>query len=90
VLGLLFADQIPTIMGLLPVWVLAGFLAYAGLRHAMLVTDLRGADLWVAVVAGGIGAWGSNLAVTAGLAIVAVAVLGRVRRERTTAGTLGG
>lgn len=90
VLGLLFADQIPTIMGLLPVWVLAGFLAYAGLRHAMLVTDLREADLWVAVVAGGLGAWGSNLAVTAGLAIVAVAVLGRVRRERTTAGTLGG
>ncbi len=89
-LGLLFADQAPTIMGLLPVWVLAGFLAYAGLRHALLVTDLRGAELAIALVAGGLGAWQSNLAVTAGLAIVAVWVVARLRRARTPAGTLSG
>ncbi len=89
-LGLLFADQIPTIMGLLPVWVLAGFLAYAGLRHALLVTDLRGLDLAIALMAGALGAWLANLAVTAALAIVALFLARRVRRDRRPAGTLSG
>jgi hypothetical protein len=68
-LGLFFAGQIPVILGLLPVSVLAAFLAYAGLRHAWLVSDLRGAPLAIAVVAGGLGAWYGNLAVTAALAL---------------------
>ncbi|MEX0984851.1 MAG: putative sulfate/molybdate transporter [Actinomycetota bacterium] len=71
-LGLLFAGQVPALLGLLPVWVLGGFLAYAGLRHALLVTDLTGADLAVAIAAGALGAWLGNLAVTAGVALVAV------------------
>ncbi|MBA3739324.1 MAG: hypothetical protein H0W97_12260, partial [Actinobacteria bacterium] len=69
---LFFAVQIPVILGLLPVWGLAAFLAYAGLRHAWLVSDLRGIDLILAVVAGGLGAWFGNLAITAGLALLAV------------------
>ena len=69
-LGLFFAGQIPVILGLLPVWVLAAFLAYAGLRHAWLVADLRGASLAIAVGTGLLGAWLGNLAVTAGLALV--------------------
>ncbi|MEX2406954.1 MAG: putative sulfate/molybdate transporter, partial [Actinomycetota bacterium] len=68
-LGLLFPTQIPLILGLMPVWVLAAFLMYAGLRHALLVTDLRGFSLAIAIAAGALGAWLGNLAVTAGLAL---------------------
>lgn len=69
-LGLFFAAQIPVILGVLPVSVLAAFLAYAGLRHAWLVSDLRGVSLAIALVAGGLGAWFGNLAITAALALV--------------------
>jgi NADPH-dependent curcumin reductase CurA len=72
VLGLFFSDQIVALLGLLPVWGLSAFLAYAGLRHAGLVTDLRGVDLVVAVVAGAVGSWMGNLAVTAALALAVV------------------
>jgi SulP family sulfate permease len=71
-LGLFFAAQIVVILGMLPVWGLAAFLAYAGLRHASLVSDLRGVDLVLAVVAGALGAWFGNLAITAGLALLVV------------------
>jgi sulfate permease, SulP family len=71
-LGLFFAAQVPVILGLLPVWSLAAFLAYAGLRHAGLVSDLRGVDLILAIVAGALGAWFGNLAITAGLALLIV------------------
>jgi len=74
-LGLFFAAQVPVILGLLPIWVLAAFLAYAGLRHALLVTDLRGSSLAIAVGAGVLGAWLGNLAVTAGIALVLAHVL---------------
>lgn len=70
-LGLFFAAEVPVLLGLLPVWVLAAFLAYAGLRHAWLVWDLRGAPLAIAVVSGAIGAVLGNLAVTAAIALVA-------------------
>ncbi len=70
-LGLLFAPQIPIILGLLPVWALAAFLAYAGLRHALLVADLRGPALVLAVSAGLLGAALSNLAVTTAVALIA-------------------
>jgi sulfate permease, SulP family len=68
-LGLFLAPQIPVILGTLPVWVLSAFLVYAGIRHALLVADLRSGPLAIAVVAGALGAWLGNLAVTAGLAI---------------------
>ena len=68
-LGLLFSAQIPMILGLMPVWVLAAFLLYAGIRHALLVSDLRGSSLAIAIAAGALGAWLGNLAVTAGLAL---------------------
>jgi SulP family sulfate permease len=71
-LGLFFGAQILVILGMLPVWGLAAFLAYAGLRHAWLVSDLRGVDLVLAVVAGASGAWFGNLAITAALALLAV------------------
>lgn len=84
VLGLFFAAQVPVILGLLPVWALAAFLAYAGLRHAWLVSDLRGADLVLAVIAGGLGAWFGNLAITACLALLVVHGRRLVRRSVST------
>jgi sulfate permease, SulP family len=70
VLGAFFASQAPVILGLLPVWALAGFLAYAGLRHALLVADLRGGALVLALLTGALGAALGNLAVTAGAALL--------------------
>jgi sulfate permease, SulP family len=69
VLGLFFAPQVPAIVGLLPVWALAAFLGYAGLRHAWLVADLRGARLVLTVIAGTIGAITGNLAYTLSIAL---------------------
>jgi SulP family sulfate permease len=88
VLGLLFAPQIPVILGLLPVWVLAAFLVYAGLRHAWLARDQRGFDLAVALLAGAVGAWLGNLAVTAGVALLLVHGRGALQRRRGSAATL--
>lgn len=84
-LGLFFAAQTLVILGMLPVWGLAAFLAYAGLRHTWLVSDLRGADLVLAVVAGASGAWFGNLAITAALALLIVH--GRRAISPLTAGT---
>jgi SulP family sulfate permease len=71
VLGLVFSEQVLMVFGLLPVWGLAGFLAYAGIRHAMLVLDLRRARLAIAVVAGLVGIWTGNLAYTTVIALTA-------------------
>ncbi|MEX1045894.1 MAG: putative sulfate/molybdate transporter [Actinomycetota bacterium] len=84
-LGLFYAPQIVDLLGVLPVWVLAAFLAYAGVRHAILVADLRGPMLVAAVLAGASGALLGNLAVTAGIALVAVhghALSSRLKRAR--------
>jgi sulfate permease, SulP family len=69
VLGVLFSEQVLVLFGLLPVWALAGFLAYAGVRHAMLVLDLRGARLALAVVAAAVGIATGNLAYTTACAL---------------------
>ena len=71
VLGVVLADQVLTLFGLLPVWALAGFLAYAGLRHALLVLDLRGVALFVAIGAGALGVVTGNLALTTAVALTA-------------------
>lgn len=82
ILGLFFAPQIVTLLGLLPVWGLAAFLIYAGLRHAGLVADLRGTSLALALVAAGIGVWFANLAITAAIALAGSFLLERIRRRR--------
>jgi sulfate permease, SulP family len=69
--GFLFGPQVPVLLGLLPVWALAGFLAYAGIRHASLVSDLRGPSMAIALTCGVLGAAMGNLAITAGLALLA-------------------
>jgi sulfate permease, SulP family len=70
ILGLVFSEQVLVLFGLLPAWALAGFLAYAGARHALLVLDLRGAALAVAVVAATAGIVTGNLAITTVVALV--------------------
>lgn len=64
-LGLFFAPQVTALLGFLPAWGLAAFLAYAGLRHALLVLDLRDISLPVAIAMGLVGAVLGNLAFTA-------------------------
>lgn len=71
VIGLVFSNQVLALFGLLPVWVLAGFLGYAGLRHAWLVLDLRGWRLAIALVAGLLGVTTGNLAITTVVALIA-------------------
>ena len=80
-LGLFYSEHVIALFGVLPVWALAGFLAYAGLRHALLVLDLRGTRLLVAVSAGLIGVVTGNLAVTTAVAIGAE-FGGRILRRR--------
>lgn len=81
--GLLLPGQVLALLGLLPIWALAGFLVYAGLRHALLVTDLRGRSLRLALVAGGLGLVTGNLAITTAVALGlqhAPAIARRLRR----------
>jgi SulP family sulfate permease len=70
-LGLVLSDQVLVLFGLLPVWALAGLLAYAGLRHAMLALDLTGAPLALAAIAALAGIVTGNLAVTTLIALAA-------------------
>lgn len=69
--GVFYSDYVIALFGVLPVWALAGFLAYAGVRHALLVLDLRGARLGIAVAAGLLGVVTGNLAYTTALALIA-------------------
>jgi MFS superfamily sulfate permease-like transporter len=86
-LGFVFSNQVLVLFGLLPVWTLAGFLAYAGLRHALLILDLRGTRLAIALVAGVVGILTSNLAITTAVALVAEHTPTAVRRLRGRVGT---
>lgn len=70
-LGLFWGGQAPVLLGLLPVWGLAAFLAYAGMRHTLLSTDLHGVRFVLAAAAGLAGAALGNLAVTTVIALVA-------------------
>jgi SulP family sulfate permease len=79
-LGVVFSGQVLVLFGLLPVWALAGFLAYAGLRHALLVLDLRGRELAVAVIGAAAGILTGNLAITT--LIVLTATWGPVLARR--------
>jgi MFS superfamily sulfate permease-like transporter len=60
--GLAFGRTALGVFALIPIPVLAALLAYTGARHALLVTDLRGAPLVIAVAMGVVGAVTKNLA----------------------------
>lgn len=81
VLGVAFSGQVLTLFSVFPVWALAGFLAYAGARHAWLVADLRGYPLLLAIGAGALGVATGNLAATTAVALVATHGARLVRRR---------
>ncbi len=86
-LGVFFSDQVLEMFGLLPVWILGGFLAYAGIRHALLVLDLAPLQIAIAIAAAAVGIWTSNLAYTTGIALVvaqAPLVVSRIRTARSS------
>ncbi|MFN2615421.1 MAG: putative sulfate/molybdate transporter [Actinomycetota bacterium] len=70
VLGLFFGRAALTLLALIPVAVLMGFLFFAGVLHAWLVADRRGYELIVAVAMGVVGAVTSNLAVSLALGLL--------------------
>jgi hypothetical protein len=85
-LGIFFSDQVLEMFGLLPVWILGGFLAYAGIRHALLVLDLAPLQIAIAIAAAAVGIWTSNLAYTTAIALVvaqAPVVVSRIRTARS-------
>lgn len=88
-LGLVLSDQVLALFGLLPVWVLGGFLAYAGVRHAMLVFDLRRTRLAIALVAGLAGVATGNLAITTAAALIAEHLRRPARLRRPDGGSEG-
>ena len=85
VLGLVFSHQAVALFGVLPIWALAGFLAYAGLRHALLVLDLATPRMAVAVACGVVGVVSGNLVYTTALALV-IDRGGRVLERRAALG----
>lgn len=86
VLGVVFSNQMIQLFGLLPVWALAGFLAYAGIRHAILVFDIRGQRLMLALTAGLLGVLTGNLAYTTALALATEHVPRLLRGRRPASG----
>lgn len=69
-LGLVFSNQVVALFGVLPIWTLAGFLAYAGLRHALLVLDLPAPRMVLAIACGLVGVVTGNLVYTTALALL--------------------
>ena len=69
--GLFLGPTALAALGLIPIPVLAGFLAFTGFFHSSLAMSLRGSDLAIAVVMGLIGVITTNLALSlgAGLAL---------------------
>lgn len=61
-LGVVFAPAALDILGLVPVTVLVGLLALNGVVHALLVRDLSGYELFIAVAMGVVGLVTANLA----------------------------
>jgi SulP family sulfate permease len=69
-IGVAFGDRAPAVLGQIPPLLLAALLAYAGARHALLVNDLRGRRLIIAIGAGLLGAILGNLLITMLVALV--------------------
>ena len=68
--GLVLSNQVVALFGVLPIWALSGFLAYAGIRHALLVLDLPARGIAVAVACGLVGVVTGNLVYTTALALL--------------------
>lgn len=69
-LGLFFGPTVLALIALVPVVVLAGFLAFTGLFHGSLAASLRGWDLAIGLIMGALGLLTGNLAVALGVGLV--------------------
>ena len=69
-IGLVFGPAALAVIGLVPVGVLMGFLAFTGVFHALLVADQRGYDLFIALAMGVVGWATSNLATALGVGLI--------------------
>ncbi|MEA2452850.1 MAG: hypothetical protein QOG04_1560 [Actinomycetota bacterium] len=69
-LGLFFGPTALTLIALVPVPVLAGFLAFTGLFHSSLAASLRGTDLAIAITIGVLGLLTTNLAIALAAGLV--------------------
>lgn len=85
--GLFFGPTALALLGLVPVAVLAGLLAFTGVCHAALVADLRGYRLLVGLLVGITGGLTGNLAIAlaVGLVLHGLPTLGLRRRRPITA-----
>lgn len=79
--GLLFAPAALSLFSAIPGPVLAALLAYTGIRHALLVADLRGAPLAVALLMGVVGGLTRNLAWGMAVGLPATLALDGLRRR---------
>ena len=84
--GLAFGPTALALLGLIPVAVLAGLLAFTGVCHAALIADLRGYRLAVGLLVGLVGGLTGNLALAllVGLALHGLPALG-LRHRRAVA-----
>lgn len=69
-LGLFFGPMALSLLALIPVAVLAGFLAFTGLFHSSLAASLRGTDLAIAITMGVLGLLTTNLAIALGVGLL--------------------
>lgn len=71
ILGLIFGQGAINIVQLIPYPILGIMLCYVGIRHSLLVADLRGKELWTASLIGIISLISGNLAIgyLAGMAV---------------------
>ncbi len=80
--GLLLGSSATAALALIPGPVLAALLAYTGIRHALLVRDLRGRSLAVALAMGLAGGLTRNLSIGMAVGAGALALGGLARRFR--------
>ena len=85
VFGLFFGPTALAMMALIPMPVLAGFLAFTGFFHSSLALSLRGSDLVVAAAMGIVGLVTTNLALSLGLGLALYWPLRVVLRRRAVA-----
>ena len=82
ILGLGFGATAFSLLALIPVAALVGLLAFTGVMHSLLVLDLRGHELGVALAMGVVGLWTSNLAIALAVGLGLVWLPSLLRRTR--------
>lgn len=88
--GLAFGRAALDVFALIPAPVLGALLATTGLRHAMLVRDQRGWQLWVALAMGVIGGLTRNLTIGMAVGLPAFVILAGGARMSRRASNPGG